>query len=301
MKQYKGQLEGFPFEIVEKMLYYQEQQGNERDVTVFEDAPYSSFYIKGFTWKYTEEGEEFWGQVIIHKNFEIFFEKYPTKSITKDSFNQNKTNMNNRFPFKLSRKDGVRIINAACEDWRMRLAQEWVVLLFEDLVEVSEEFYRKMRRACTPDQHKLLDEIFGNDVDLSILNSEDVFYFKGKNNSEYLFKGEDLRTRVKALNTSYYDECFRDSGPFIIENIVELRKATPEEEKLYYKYYPEWSLKDAKDGEPVWVKSKGDYNWLLRYADGKGNTYAGQQKHGRVVQWVGETMKFDPNNLPVNK
>lgn len=34
---YKGQLEGFPKEIVERMLECQVEQGNSRDVSIFEE------------------------------------------------------------------------------------------------------------------------------------------------------------------------------------------------------------------------------------------------------------------------
>lgn len=76
---YKGQLEGFPPEIVEKMLYYQEKQGNKRDVTIFEKRKDS--YSSGFCWDNTEEEFDFWDDVINNKNFDLFFEKYPKQNV----------------------------------------------------------------------------------------------------------------------------------------------------------------------------------------------------------------------------
>lgn len=76
---YKGQLEGFPPEIVEKMLYYQEKQGNKRDVSVFEKRKDS--YSSGFCWDSTEEKFDFWDDVINNKNFDLFFEKYPKQDV----------------------------------------------------------------------------------------------------------------------------------------------------------------------------------------------------------------------------
>lgn len=78
---YKGQIEGFPPEIVEKMLYYQEKQGNERNVTVFEENNIRSFAFKGFSWKNTKEGDDFWQNIICRKNFDLFFEKYPKLNV----------------------------------------------------------------------------------------------------------------------------------------------------------------------------------------------------------------------------
>lgn len=72
---YKGQLEGFPKEIVEKMLERQVEQGNPRDVSVFEIDKYEE--ISGFSWEKTIEGDDFWCDIIDSKNFDVFFERYP--------------------------------------------------------------------------------------------------------------------------------------------------------------------------------------------------------------------------------
>ena len=73
----KGELKGFPKEVIARMLDYQEEQGNPRNVTVFEEK--ISADIKGFEWDRTKEGWYFWGDVINNKNFNHFFEKYPKK------------------------------------------------------------------------------------------------------------------------------------------------------------------------------------------------------------------------------
>lgn len=74
---YKGQLTGVPTEIVEKMLYYQEKQGNKRDVSVFEEVIERGKTNGGFDWDETPEGEDFWTDVLADGNHSIFFEKYP--------------------------------------------------------------------------------------------------------------------------------------------------------------------------------------------------------------------------------
>ena len=73
----KGQLEGFPKEVIARMLDCQEEQGNKRDVTVFEETRAS--YFEGLKWYQTEEGYDFWYEVITKENFDLFFEKYPKK------------------------------------------------------------------------------------------------------------------------------------------------------------------------------------------------------------------------------
>jgi len=74
---YKGELAGFPQEIVEKMLEYQVEQGNVRNVTVFENSVTSGASSGGFKWSAAPEGRSFWDGVINNKNFKLFFNKYP--------------------------------------------------------------------------------------------------------------------------------------------------------------------------------------------------------------------------------
>ena len=69
---YKEKLEGFPEEVVEKMLERQVEQGNKRDVSVFECHKSASINSGGFYWSESEEGNSFWEEVISNKNFDIF-------------------------------------------------------------------------------------------------------------------------------------------------------------------------------------------------------------------------------------
>jgi hypothetical protein len=76
---YKGQLKGFPTEVVEKMLEEQERQTGKRDVSVFEGCLAADDTEGGFAWRECKSGDEhsFWRDVIRHRNFDRFFEKYP--------------------------------------------------------------------------------------------------------------------------------------------------------------------------------------------------------------------------------
>lgn len=73
----KGELTGFPKEIIARMLQCQEEQGNKRDVTVFEKYNSCSLVEGGFDWEETKEKDIFWYDVICNKDFDIFFKKYP--------------------------------------------------------------------------------------------------------------------------------------------------------------------------------------------------------------------------------
>ena len=73
----KGELQGFPKEIIARMLDCQEEQGNPRDISVFERDRKAGQRVKGFIWDKTKEGKFFWNEVIYTGNFDVFFEKYP--------------------------------------------------------------------------------------------------------------------------------------------------------------------------------------------------------------------------------
>lgn len=57
-----------------------------------------------------------------------------------------------------------RIINIACATWKPKLAQKWAEkIVLGKTISVPEAEYKTMREACTADQHKLFDEIFGKE------------------------------------------------------------------------------------------------------------------------------------------
>jgi hypothetical protein len=74
---YRGQLKGFPSEVVDKMLVHQVAQRNIENVYVFEKRRASGVNEGGFAWTETPEGSCFWHQVLIDCNFDTFFKKYP--------------------------------------------------------------------------------------------------------------------------------------------------------------------------------------------------------------------------------
>jgi hypothetical protein len=75
-----GCIKDFPIEIVEKMVEEQVKQGNKPDVEVFQKYASEDATDGGFNWGDTEDGMDFWIEVIGCGNFEFFFEKYHRKS-----------------------------------------------------------------------------------------------------------------------------------------------------------------------------------------------------------------------------
>ena len=76
---YGGEIADFPVEIVERMLECQVEQGNKRDVSVFEKYSARNNTKGGFDWHSTTEGRDFWVSVICGKQFDLFFQKYHKK------------------------------------------------------------------------------------------------------------------------------------------------------------------------------------------------------------------------------
>lgn len=74
-----GKIKDFPIEVVEKMIEEQVKQGNCPNVEVFQKCPSAGLDRGGFSWSVTEDGYNFWNEVIMKGNFELFFEKYPKK------------------------------------------------------------------------------------------------------------------------------------------------------------------------------------------------------------------------------
>ena len=84
--EYKGELKGFPQEIVERMLECQVEQGNKRDVPIFEEELNIDDGDGGFFWNDTEEGGKFWHDIIINRKFDLFFKKYPRPQEEKSEY-----------------------------------------------------------------------------------------------------------------------------------------------------------------------------------------------------------------------
>jgi hypothetical protein len=70
-----------PIEIQKRMLECQVEQGNNKDETVFREYVWVGKHSGGFTWDKTDEGEDFWNDIIHNKNFNVFFERYPNNVI----------------------------------------------------------------------------------------------------------------------------------------------------------------------------------------------------------------------------
>lgn len=71
-----GDIEGFPIEVVQMMMVRQHEQGYKSNISAFQRDRCSG--RDGFAWFDTDEGSEFWSQVIDYRDFGLFFKKYPS-------------------------------------------------------------------------------------------------------------------------------------------------------------------------------------------------------------------------------
>jgi hypothetical protein len=115
-----------------------------------------------------------------------------------------------RFPFNLSYEYAKKIIDAACDSWKTKLSREWgPSLLVKGYTEISGDLYKEMRKACTTEQHKLFDEIFGKDIEEINLTER-----KGIGNIK-LFS--DDNTKAALIEIRRYCE-YKDKGFYLNGN-----------------------------------------------------------------------------------
>lgn len=73
----KGELIGFPLEVIDKMLECQVLSKNPVNVSLFEIDIYAGDLSGGFLFIDFDICPNFWKEVITFKNFDLFFKHYP--------------------------------------------------------------------------------------------------------------------------------------------------------------------------------------------------------------------------------
>lgn len=69
-----------PFEIQNRMLECQEEQGNPRNSNAFKIRTDADKSGEGFLWSDTIEGNSFWYSIVFDRNIDVFYKKYPKKT-----------------------------------------------------------------------------------------------------------------------------------------------------------------------------------------------------------------------------
>jgi hypothetical protein len=191
--------------------------------------------------------------------------------------------------------DAQRIVDIACSTWKALLFNSWGknIVLKKD-INIPSENYQNMRKACTSVQHKLFDEIFGEDTPQFKIGDW-VYIIKASKGALIAESSVGQITEQPSSNGLFnYEDGIHVSIDLKVWNIglnSKLRLATEEEIKAA-NVFP--------DGTPCLVKDYTTSSWYLQYADGKGSFYSSGRKYGATINRI-YSMKLDIDNLPVNE
>jgi len=218
---------------------------------------------------------------------------YPIENFIKELNDQTTQSMRT-----ITSQQAQSIIDIACSGWKPRLAKNWAFdIALKNNIEISEESYQEMRKACTEGQNTLFDKIFGKD-EPEIKKDDWVYFLKefdGRNIGDIkqitkvIIEGNEITEKAREIWLCYEGGGFRCGGNGYSIN-KDFRLATPEEiEKA--QYYP--------DGTPCLVRDNSTDGWYFRYADGQGRFYAQSKKSGGTNGWK-QHIRLDINNLPTD-
>jgi hypothetical protein len=169
----------------------------------------------------------------------------------------------------------------ACNNWKTILANKWAKdIVLEKQISVDESFYKEMRQACTANQHRVFDEIFGPDIPefnvgdwVTTAIPASAGFWKPSVGETFCIARVD--------NLHYY------FNEYDAVDKKRVRAATPEE-IIKAASYPK--------GTPCLVRDFDNEPWKLAYADGNGNFYCFIESE--VCKWWLYHMKLDLSNLP---
>lgn len=220
--------------------------------------------------------------------------EFPLKEFIKN-INKQSTIMKNR---TLKPSQAQSIINIACTGvWKPKLAKLWgeSIVMGND-IPVTETFYKEMRKACTPDQNKLFDTIFGKDEkSFTAKKGEWVVILEGPiddNNHCFTFKTPYQLSKDFISDNGHFDVVADNEGdPNGYSNVegFKFRKATAAEIKKV-SWYPHLT--------PCLVRDASDQSFKLQYSSKTvSQFYCQGRKSGQTTSWL-QHQKLDINNLP---
>lgn len=116
--------------------------------------------------------------------------------------------------FTITAELAQSIINIACGTWKKQLAEKWANnIVLGNEIEISEEFYKEMRAACTAPQNELFDKIFGKEDDGSVDLSgvDDSLLYKTSNRTIEVRSSGEYMNKAFFLSEGFNWEIKRDS------------------------------------------------------------------------------------------
>jgi hypothetical protein len=178
---------------------------------------------------------------------------------------------------QISYQQAQNIIDVACESWKRELFTIWGQdIIFKRKIEITEEVYQKMRKACTAPQNVLFDDIFGKDS---------IPYKVGDWVIGWFCKNEKYTEKAWQIGKISDKYVYPSSNLTHNTDPVHLRFAT-EEEIAVAKIIPE--------GVACLVRDTKKSSWRLVYSNGKGK-FKGADGFTYAWEYV---QVLDVNNIP---
>jgi hypothetical protein len=188
----------------------------------------------------------------------------------------------NKLTHTITAEQLLTIYYIACNSWKAKLKNYFLRIDLDNKINLSSNEVEQMFEAATTEQKQILNNIFPNKIDLSIINDTDWFYIHA-HTFQWLAKGnilkENIEKTIRYCLTSgslYTSKC---TG-FDINIIKVLRKATKEEIEDFYNKFPEYREEPLKWEDFGGLKgfyvssSSSILNHIIRYsADDNKNTW----------------------------
>jgi hypothetical protein len=185
---------------------------------------YESYSI-GYLHRFNLSNEDIITKGNLHSTFHSYeIRKYYTE-ITFEQFKKYVLKIDDmkdsRFPFNLDFEQAKKILKIACAFWKEKLKNLWFDGLVSDgYVIISEEEYKEMRKACTDEQHKLFDEIFGKDEIKSPYKDGEACVVKNFITHSWTIKYATGRCNDEGKPTFYICETSGSAGTYIFHNTL---------------------------------------------------------------------------------
>ena len=125
----------------------------------------------------------------------VEYDKITTEEFIQNVYNPWKQGQKQETMKKINWEQAQEIIDIACANWKDKLFNKWgkKIVLKQD-IDIKEDFYQEMRKACTKEQHELFDRIFGKEKEEINLN-----YGKGIKGLKVFKENGDLNTSLMAI------------------------------------------------------------------------------------------------------
>ena len=235
---------------------------------------------------------------------------------------------------KITPEQAQRIISIACREWKQTLFKKWgESIAYQEEIQITDEFYKQMRHACSVSQNEVFDEIFGKDNPLRFkvgdwIIDKDAIYpaiqISDIKSGGYLYKSNEYH---EASYTESYCRAATDveiakakykEGDYIfigketntwksVVKLIEIKgnhgyaiNKQGKKDAFCIEYIErlatEEEIKQSKipsKGTPCLVRDHDSVAWIFAYSNGN-NSY----NTGRTSSCWRYVLELDMNNLP---